>query len=341
VLLKADAARSGSEFLQGRVNALSAQISAAAEAVATGTLPQTAMPDADARVIGAALQPLAPSAPRTKLIIAFGAVLGFLTGLFAIVIAYALDRRIYTTQDLVRVSRLPCLAAVTEAPRRERLARAAVSPSERSASSYSQDGFALSLRDLKTALGIELKRHSPGANPVIAFVSWRSGAGCTLLCRKLAEIMQETGSDIFLIDADLRAPGPAVAKEYESEHSLAYALRADVQPAGIMFARRGGVSLLPARSPEQTTNYLADLSSSKMTELISYIRARGPVLLDLPPLQRTADAQAGALQADLVVIVARAGSTTADDVLSAAASLRHVGAHVVGTVLTGARPQGR
>ncbi|MBL7405968.1 lipopolysaccharide biosynthesis protein, partial [Escherichia coli] len=89
---KADAAKNGAEFLQGRVNALASQARSAAAAVTEGTLPDAPTPDADARVIGAALQPLKPSAPRKTLILGLGAMIGLVGGLLAVALLQAFDR---------------------------------------------------------------------------------------------------------------------------------------------------------------------------------------------------------------------------------------------------------
>lgn len=340
VVVKSEAARSGAEFLQGRVNALTDQYTAAAAAVESGTLPERPMPDADARVIGAALQPLAPSAPRTKLIVAFGGVLGLFSGLFAIVFAYAFDRRVYNAHDASRATGLPCLATVPVA-----IADGRIFKSRRSSKTpqpLSEKAVGSAIRDLRTAIGIVCPSNQFPTGRVIAIVGWTPNVGSSTLSHRLAAAISAGGSAALLIDADLRRPASAAAERgtAESAGSLADALRFGTRPADVRFVLENGVKTLPARSLDPATNDLADLGSRKMGELLDAARKDGTVILDLPPLATNIDAKALAIAADGVILVAQARHTTIDDLGAAMSALTDIGANVVGVVLTGARSDG-
>ena len=168
-------ARNGAEIIQARVNALSAQAKAAAAAVAAGAIPDSPTPDADARIIGAALQPLTPSAPRVGLIIALGGILGLTSGFLAVALASALDRSIRTPEDLTRATGLACLATVPEVSRGTGLSRA----------------FAAAIRDLRTSIMVAYSSKRREGNFAVALVSWAPEAGCTLLCTNLAHMISE------------------------------------------------------------------------------------------------------------------------------------------------------
>jgi succinoglycan biosynthesis transport protein ExoP len=330
--LKADAAVNGGEFLQPRVDALSAQAHAAAAAVVAGTIPDTPTPDADARIIGAALQPLEPSAPRTKLIIALGSVLGLISGSFTIFAAQAMDRRVYTPAAVSRATGLPCLAAVPEVSRR-RLRRAQVDTGA-IVLSHPQEAFATAIRDLRSSLSIGLPSGRGKGSHVVAVASWARGAGCTLISQNLARVIRGGGRRVTLIDADLQGavgnrPGEPPAKA----SSLADMLIAGARPEEVSFLSLDGVDMLPGPSRDVATNYFADLGGPEMGNLVDYARTHGDVLLDLPPLSAAVDAKAAALQADGVVIVVVAGRTTTDDLASALRALRQIGANVIGVVL--------
>lgn len=78
VSFKAEMAQAGTEVLQWRLDALASQVDAATDAMEQGKLPAIPTPDGDARIIGAALPPLSPSAPRPSLITALEAFSGCL-----------------------------------------------------------------------------------------------------------------------------------------------------------------------------------------------------------------------------------------------------------------------
>lgn len=340
VVMKSEAARSGAEFLQGRVNALTDQFTAAASAVEAGTLPERPMPDADARVIGAALQPLAPSAPRTKLIIAFGGVLGLLSGLFAVVGAYVIDRRVYTSHDVARATGLPVLATVPIALSGGRLFESR--RPGKGAEPLPDPGIDPAIRDLRTAIGIVCPSNQFASGRVIAIVGWTAEVGSGLLARRLATILGEGGTAAILIDGNLHGTtghGDTTA-DREGLSSLADALRLGARPSDVRFGLQDGTKVLPARSADAQTNDLADLGSRKMAELLDHARKEGTVVLDLPPLATSIDAKALAIAADAVILVAKARQTTIEDLGAAVATLQDLGAHAVGTVLTGARPDG-
>jgi hypothetical protein len=201
--LKADAARNGAEFIQGRVNALTAQATVAATAIAAGRLPDSATPDADARVIGAALQPLSKSAPRTGLIVALGGVFGFISGLAAIAVTAALDRRIRTPEGLARATGLPCLAMVPEASRGRGSLRSSQADLLSLASSNPESDFAAAIRDLRTSIMLGCTAPRGKSNQAVALVSWAPNAGCTVICSNLAQITHDAGKKVTLIDTGL------------------------------------------------------------------------------------------------------------------------------------------
>ena len=115
---KLAAAQNGAEYLQGRVNALGNEVKAATAGMLAGTIPASLLPDADARVIGAALEPLGRSAPKSGLVVAFAAAFGLLSGLFAVVVLNGLDRRVRSADQLERSTGLPCLGTIPDARRK-------------------------------------------------------------------------------------------------------------------------------------------------------------------------------------------------------------------------------
>lgn len=332
VSLKADAARNGAEFIQARINALTNQTNAAAAAVAGGTLPDIPMPDADARIIGAALQPLTPSAPRPKLIIAFGVVLGIIGSFFAVVAIHAFDRRIRTADTLTRTTGLPCLASVPQTKRLKGLSKLTEVDMRAIASSNPHDAFATAIRNLRTSINLAFASGEPNGNYAVAFVSWDRNAGCSLICSSLARILHCGGKPVTVIDTDIHVRGRS-AGETADGVSLADLLTNGAHFDERSFQNVDGVGLLPARAKDAGTNYLADLGTPELAQIVSNRRQAGNVLIDMPPLCEIADAKAAAIRADAVVLVVAAGRTTIEEATEAVAALKSAGANVIGAVI--------
>jgi polysaccharide biosynthesis transport protein len=336
--VKADKAKNGAEFVQGRVNALMAQVAAASAAVAAGSLPESATPDADARIIGAAVQPLGPSAPRRGLIIALGGIIGLATGFLILTLHQVFDHRIRTPEALTRATGIPCLATVPEVPRWSRFSRRSDAELFNLASSHPEGEFAAAIRDIRTSMMLPCTLEQGKDHEVVAVVSWTRDAGCTLICANLASIIHAGGSRVAIIDTDIRHEGRGVTDQMalapvSVPMTLADALTSDAHVDQSMLLNRHGVAVLPARSSEPVRNQLAYLSNPKLSQIIDAVRSQSEVLLDLPPLSAGADARAAAQHADAVLLVVVAGRTTSSELASALHALRSVGANVIGTVL--------
>lgn len=333
IAAKADAAKNGAEFLQGRLNALSAQARAAAAAVAAGALPEAPTPDADARIIGAALQPLKPSAPRKPLILALGAMIGLVGGFLGVALGQALDRRLRTPQDIAQQVGLPCLATLPEQGRRSvpqwrRTGSPTTFPAPLPGSA-----FAMGIRELRASIQLAV-----GAWPgevAIALVACAPGAGTSLIGFHLARLIRDGGRPVTLIDGDVHGTSawpPAGHGPHEAD-CLADLLLDVSRIEDARTLDREGIAMIPARSADAEVNRHTYLGAPSLKAVIEHVRRTGVVILDLPPLSMAAEARAAAKRADAVVIVAEAGHTTADELVGAANALRSVGANVIGVVL--------
>lgn len=337
VAFKADAARSGAEFLQGRLDSLSMQVSTATAAVKGGALPSLPIPDADARIIGAAQAPLGPSAPSGSLIMAFGGVFGLLSGVFVAALASAFDRRVRRPQDLLRETGLPCLAVVPEAGGWRGMGRASVFDKAMLVASENSGSFATAIRDLRTTIEIAWAAGRSEGSPVVAIGSWKAGAGATLLTMNLAQLLNHRGRLVSVFSADfpeMRSEG----KDAPGGRSLVDAISGSAALEQTAYANFNGVRLLPIRSAMPQLNRFVDFRDPRAALIVAQARQRGEVLIDLPPLGDSADAVALAAHADIVVLVAAEGMTSFDELNAAAASLQRAASTVVGVVINRGRP---
>lgn len=333
VAFKADAARSGAEFLQGRLDALATQVRTAEAAVRSGTLPAQPLPDADARIIGAAQAPLGPSAPRGSLIMAFAGVFSLLGGLFVAALASVFDRRVRLPQDITRETGLPCLAVVPQVGGWRGQARASSQDTSMLVTRADADSFAVAIRDLQSAIEIAWAASRSQGSPVVAIGSWRAGVGATLLTMNLAQLINHRGRQVSVIGPD--GVGARVDRGKEGVSLTDVIASGGVAQAA--YANVEGVHLLPIRSTMPQLNRFVDFRDPRAALVVAQARQRGEVLIDLPPLGESSDAVALASHADIVVLVAAKGVTTHDELNEALASLRRAGITVIGAVINRSR----
>ena len=322
VTSKEQLASAGTETLQGRLDTLSAQMDAATQAMKDGTLPKTATPDADAKITGAALSPLAPSSPRTSLIIAFGGVLGLFLGMAALAMSIAFDRKVRVPKDLEVETSLPCLAQIPEVGGRLQLATR-VSASQR------MQRHAAAIRDLRTLIDISYPHKKNEKNAVIALAGYSRDAGGSTLALNLADMLKRSGRTVTVFWCGEQTRGVSGGPLA----SIADAAISDADIAEIVFEQRDGIAVLPVLSRDAMTNVYSNFRHPRVREIIEAARHKGDVIIDLPALDSSLDALALASQADVVVLVARWGRTTREAVKIAEQQLRRAGASVVGYVI--------
>jgi len=331
VSFKAELARNGAENLQGRVNALDAQVEAAARALKEGIVPVGPTPDADARVIGAALHPLAPSAPRKTLILLLGAVGGLMSGLVAVTLVGAFDRKLRSADDLSRQAGLPCLAAIPLGSREHGARYRSTAEMDRLAVTHPTCAFALAVRRLRTAVELACSASRPGENMTVAFVACEEDAGTRMLVMNLARVIGRSGTHVTVLNAERPDRYDLQGGEVVT---VVDALAHRGQPAQLSCIRLDDISVLPLLSETEELNHFADFNDPCVDAIIDAVRQRGDVLLDLPPIGGETDTLALAQHADAVILVAVAGVTRTDEIVEAARSLRVGGANVIGAVLS-------
>ena len=322
VLSKEQLASAGTETLQGRLDALSAQVETATEAMKEGTLPKAATPDADAKITGAALPPLAPSSPRTSLIIAFGGVLGLFCGMAVLAMTIAFDRRVRTPKDLQYETALPCMAQIPEVGGRLHMAA-------RLGGGQRLQRHAAAVRDLRTLIDISYTLKKGEKNAVVALAGYSRDAGGSALALSLADMLRRSGrtATVFWRGEQIKgvSGGPLA--------SLADAAISDADLGDMMFEQRDGIAILPVLSRDTATNVYSNFRNPRIREIIEAARQKGDVIIDLPALDRSLDALALASQSDAVVLVARWGRTTREAIKDAEQQFRRAGANLVGYVI--------
>jgi Mrp family chromosome partitioning ATPase/capsular polysaccharide biosynthesis protein len=338
IAFKADMARSGTEFVQGRLDSLSEQARSAAAAVTQGALPSVPTPDADARVIGAARKPLSPTAPRPTLLILLGGAIGFTSALVAAALASMLDRRIRTADDIRRQPGLPLLGTID-------VPKPAKQPiwhldELRSLGELKPSGAqAAAIANIRAAVKLSCPGRAGTDNHIIAIVGCSPGVGATAISLAMARFNRALGKRVTVIQTDvhreprlLAGPSPRVGS------SLVEAITGNTPVEAVPYVDLSGILFMPARSAGIASTRPIDLADRRMARLLDAATARGDVIIDLPPLSESPGSSAVARLADAVAVVVSSGRTTTDELRETMRILRSAGAVISGVVLARSVP---
>ncbi len=338
VSFKDEMARAGTEVLQWRLDALAAQVAAATDAMKLGALPAVPTPDGDARIIGAALVPLSPSGPRTTLITVLGGILGVLFGFSIIVLNIAFDRKVRNAKDLARDTGVPCLGSLPDPASRASTLRSSYSKRSSAVVNHPGSAYALAIRNLRTSIEIACSNIRNERGLIIAITGWEPGQGIPKMSANLAQFLNRSGRHVTLFYDEA---GQHNHGDRESDDllmtSLADALVDDMRPEQVLLSSgrndAQGIARFPIHSTNVLTNLYVDFRDRRAGRIVETARAKGDVLLALPPIGSSSDAVALSVHADAVVVIACAGRTTTDQVNDALLQLRRAGANVIGTVI--------
>lgn len=284
---------------------------AALRAVATG----------DARMIGTATAPAAPSGISTLPLLVLAVILGLALGIAAAFLMESLDTRLNHLEDFEREYRLPALAGI---------------PTTAARSGERGEEHLEPYRILRSA--IDFARVSRDLD-VVMVTSAVPGEGKTTVAVNLAHAIALTGRAVVLVELDLRRPTFGQHLDIDPRRGVTTALTHQAPVAELLqhpFADRNNLSVLPAgRLPPNPSELLG---SPAMEELLEELILEGAmVIVDAPPLLPVADAQVLLNQAavDSSLIVARAGVTTRDEVRRTRAILDRHARQPIGLVVSG------
>jgi capsular exopolysaccharide synthesis family protein len=177
---------------------------------------------------------------------------------------------------------------------------------------------------------------SEAGSQSIAISSTTAGEGKTTVSIGIASAAaRNLGSDVLIVETDLRRPQLADDFRIETNLGLADYLSGEVELEPVIQpTRMENVWLLPAGRPSANPGPL--LRSKTFQELLKNLHeAYATIIIDAPPLLTSPHAAVIARQAEAVLLVARAGRTHIQD---AAQALKAIGdVPVRGVVLNGTR----
>jgi receptor protein-tyrosine kinase len=277
--------------------------------------------------------PTNPSAPHTRRNLAAGIGLGILLAFALVVLAEHVDRRVRGEEDIEEATGLPVVGAV---PKSRFLASAQSSLGSRDARAE-VDAF----RALRARLRLQ------AAGRMLSVTSPADGDGKSTVALQLACAAAEIDAGrTLLIECDLRRPtiGRWLGID-ASRPGLVQVLAGEAQVYDVTLElelrsaseRRPTLDVIV--SGAQSPNPHELLSSTEVAEVIDLCRQEYDfVVLDTSAVS---DALPVLVQSDAVLVVARFGVTSRDDLARLASELRRVDAPLLGVVANGAKSPAR
>ena len=171
---------------------------------------------------------------------------------------------------------------------------------------------------------------------VVLLTSSRPGEGKTSVTLNLAITLAQSGRQVVVVDADLRAGNCHALLGLNNRYGLVHLLNDGLNlDAVLQRTAVNGLYLVPRGPVPPDPAHL--VGSDRMKEVLEGLRARFDlVLIDTPPAVAVSDALMLSVQCDGVLLVLRAQKTPVAAVQRVVERLEEVGARLLGTVLVGA-----
>lgn len=312
------------------LSVLDAQIRTLADNITLLQLDQTLAGTGTARIIQQALPPLSPSSGSAARNLTLGMLVGLLLGGMLVLLVDNLDQRIGGPDDITEV---PVLGVVPKPPRH-------MSDQELPLATMNHDGSTIAEGYQKIRSAIEFALIGREIKSLLV-TSANPAEGKTTTSSNIAWALSALDHRVVLADVDFRRPRLHRVFGCNPEPGLSDYLLAGTPLNKLALRvddhRRNMVIIPTGAQPPNPADFVA---SPRFDALIRQLEAEADlVVLDAPPILPVSDALAMARLVDTVVVVARAGSTRHEDLSKALASLRSVGADVLGVCLVGVQEQ--
>jgi uncharacterized protein involved in exopolysaccharide biosynthesis/Mrp family chromosome partitioning ATPase len=290
----------------------------------TNSVSQQSYPVADARVITAATAPLYPSAPRPKLVLAFGAIAGIMAGVGLAFLRHTFDWTVRSARQIREQLGLDCIGELPPTGWRQLPRR----PDE--VASAPQSRFSQAVRRAKTAISLSDTVHLIRCLGVTAATH---GDMKSAFASNLATLYATSGLRTLVIDADVHRPELTARllcpESFDEKRSKCM----DPISVNIITAPGRPFDILPVWVVE-AKNLLAPRT---LQALLADLHAYDIVIVDLPTLANGSDGLAAGSVLDGVVMAAEWGKTQIDTLRELASTVKASRTTIIGVLLTNVR----
>lgn len=258
------------------------------------TRTQEALQRADSKTIEVATPPRLPSAPRTKLMVLTGGVVGTALGLGLVLLIELSRMGFLSAAELERGTGLSVITVLPKGSWRD--------PRQawRKLAANSYSAYGERIRHLRTSLTLGRE-----GSQVILLTSSVSDEGKTTTAIALAHMNALAKKSVLLVDCDIRRPSLREIFGLKGPYGLGDVIRGACAPdQAIITDPKIGFSVLPVLAPEPR---LADqLDREWLRTFINELRGRYDIIiLDAPPILLIPDAFAFAKVADTCLYMVR------------------------------------
>ena len=256
----------------------------------------------------------ATRSPALVTCMAVGLLAGLVLGYVWILVQELLDKSLKGPEEVREALSVPLLGALPRVPSLRWLSRGAELKME---------------EQLRVARTNVLHALSQGGRRVMVVTSAGPQEGTSVTAASLARVLALSGHRVALIGGDLRAPSTT---ELQGSPGLADVLTGSAYLGeALIKGAVEGLEVLPAgRTPANPSELLG---APMMRDLLRELAADRLVIIDAPPVLRFTDGVVLAAHAGGVILVARAGRTSAEDWREAALAVEQGGGRMLGVVL--------
>jgi succinoglycan biosynthesis transport protein ExoP len=291
--------------------------------------PAPARSPVEISVTSPAVLPTSPDSPPQGLYLAAGALLGLVLGVGGAGLRDLLDRRIRDEEGTEAIAGALVLARIPHDSGAKRRPLVVVEDAN-SPEAEAHRRLRTNLRVVTIDRGLRS----------LLITSAVQGEGKTLIAANLGLAFAQAEHRVVLVDADLRRPGLGRLLGLEprpgSSPGLTNVLLGEVSDEDEVLRHEHELPLEVLTSGAPPPNPSELLGSDRFSALLDRLTRRAEiVILDSPPLLPVSDAAVTARLAAAVLMVARVGSTRAEQLDAAADSLRAIGKEPVGAILNG------
>ena len=291
------------------------------------------------RVVDVARIPIGPARPNVPRNIALGFLLGLVGGVALAFLQETVDTTVGNLEELSAITALPVLGTIplqlAENSRRRLTSEVGMSADSSTTGPVThlrpKSEAAESYRALRTSILLS----SFGAPPKVVLVtSALPQEGKTTVSTNAAVVLAQKGGRVLLVDADLRRPGISKALGLKTSGGLSTLLSGvdKMENVVVPFPQLPYLQVLPAGPVPP--NPVELLGSSVMNDFIARWRNEyDHIIFDTPPCLSVTDSVVLSVEADRVILVARAGQTPKGALRQASELLLQVNARVMGVVL--------